>query len=161
MDLDIEAPIIPDVGLGGILLRDRIINAQDLVSDRWGGSARLTGFELVSPFEAMYTFLRGAVTVHVDVRNGKIFMISAGSGYRGLLFDRIHVGMKLRDAMMAEPRLYYDEGDGSIFCREIPGLSVDPSQDDPLPSSIPGLEIRSINVYASETRSLSAQQGRW
>lgn len=159
--LDLEAPILPNVGLGGIPLRERVANAQDIFADRWGEHAQLTYFALVSPFEARYDFLAGAIRAYVDVRNGKIFMLSAGEGYRGTLFDRVRVGINAGTAMNMDHRLYYDEGEATVFCRDAVGVSINLSHDDPLPEMVPALRISYINVYAEETRRLDAQNGRW
>ncbi|MGH9826465.1 MAG: hypothetical protein ACREDR_24820 [Blastocatellia bacterium] len=161
LNLDLGAAILPDAGLGGLQLRCHIIDAQGLFSDRWGKNARLSSFSLLSPFEAEYRFLAGAISAYIDVRTGKIFMLSAAGGYRGNLLGKIYVGQSMGEANSAEPRLYYDESEAAVFCREVEGLSINLSEADPSPARVPELRIATINVYARETRSLRAQGGRW
>lgn len=159
LDVDLDAPIIPNSSLGGLKLRMRVIDIQDTLIAL--GSTREGSVELGSPFDARYHFGEGEVTVAVDVRNGKVFMLCASLGYRGLLFGKIFVGMKVRDAMALEPHLYYDEAEEVILCKRVPGLSIDIPEIDPLPESVPEMTISAINVFAEETRSLEGQEGRW
>jgi len=157
--ISLDAPIIPDEGLGGLTVRTRIRDIQDGFT---GLSITKEGsFNLVSPFDARYHLQKGEVTVSVDVRNGKVFMLSAGNGYRGLLFGKIFVGMKVEDAINAEPKLYYDEAEEMILCEGCEGLSLDIPEIDPPVELVPEMTFSAINVFAQETRTLKGQQGEW
>lgn len=157
--IDVTAPITPNEGLGGLLLRTRIVDVQDrfLVL----GTTKSGTFKLSAPFDARYVLGKGEVTVAVDIRNGKIFMLSAGDGYKGSLWGKIFVGMVVKDAMEIEPKLYYDEAEGMILCKGRPGISIDVSKTDPPPEIVPEMIITYINVYAEETRTLQGQDGNW
>jgi hypothetical protein len=159
LDINLDAPIVPNSGLGGLKLRLRAIDIQDLLMGL--GSTREGSFRLASPFDARYYLGKGEVAVAVDARNGKVFMLSASGGYRGSLFEHIFVGMKVSDAMALEPHLYYDEAEEMILCRGVPGLSIDIPDIDPRPESVPEMVISAINVFAEETRTLGGQEGRW
>src|SRR5262252_1854549 len=93
----LDAPISPNNGLGGLTIRTRIKDLQDLFIGL--GITKEGSFDLVSPFDARYHLQKGEVTVSVDVRNGKVFMLSACNGYMGSLFGKIFVGMKVEDAI--------------------------------------------------------------
>ena len=118
-------------------------------------------FRLASPFEAKYKFEKEGVVICVDVRNGKIYQLTAISGYKGLLLGKIHVGMKVADAMMVEPGLYYDEPNEVIFCKGHPGLAIDVPEIDPPPELVPKMVIQAINVYAEEAFKPIGNRGLW
>lgn len=158
-EVDLTVSISPNRGLGGLTLRTHVIDLQDLVLGL--GITRAGSYELVAPFDARYRLGTGEVTIAVDVSNGKVFMLSAGNGYKGALFGKIFVGTKVKDAFRVEPNLYYDEGEEMILCRGCPGLSIDIPESDPLPTAVPEMAISAINVYAEETRTLEGQLGQW
>lgn len=155
LESQIDAPINPNEGLGGFRLRTPIGDLQDSIM--WGK----VSYELLSFFEARYTFDDGEIAVGVDIRNGKIFKIMAYQGYRGKLFGKIRVGMLIKEAMELEPRLYYDEAEEVIFCRDVPGLVIDVPEIDPPPELVPGMAIKAIVVNAPEAFTSAGQRGNW
>jgi hypothetical protein len=159
VELDPAADIVPNVGLGGLTLRTNLRDIQDLPQfvPMWSG----TRYELVSAFDARYSLLGGVVTVCVDVRNGKIFQLIAGTNYEGRLFGQIYIGMSAAEALALDPRLYYDETEGSIRCRDVPGVVLDIPETDPPPELVPSMHISEISVYAAETDTLDGQEGNW
>ena len=114
---DVAAPILPNVGLGGLVLRTRLVDIADQVM-RIEYFRRPELAVLVPPFEVRYTFGNGEIEVGVDARNGKIFKLIACAGYQGLLFDKIRVGMPVREAYDLAPGLYYNEAEEGIFARK-------------------------------------------
>ncbi|MEK6300445.1 MAG: hypothetical protein AABO41_06955 [Acidobacteriota bacterium] len=159
LHIELDAAIVPNSGLGGLSLRERLIEIQYLFEGL--GHTQEGAFELAAPFDLRYQLGKGEVVVAVDVRNGKVFLLSASLGYRGYLFEHIFVGMKVKDAMVLEPRLYYDEAEELILCRGVPGLSLDVAEIDPPPESVPAMTISAINVFAQETQMLAGQRGEW
>jgi hypothetical protein len=148
--LDEEAPIIPDVGLGGVHLRLPIAMINPILrrlperytSTRW--------FESSPPWEVRY--ILGSVVVAADVRTGRIFKVSALPGYRGGYHDRLHVGMRVQDAQQVEPALYYDEASELLYIKGVQGIAFDVPEVDPDPLKVPFMPISAISVYASEIR---------
>lgn len=159
VSIDLDAEIVPDDGLGGLRLRTRLCDLQDLLNGL--GQTRRGSYELVTPFEARYRLLDGEIEAAVDFRNGKIFKLIACSGYRGRLFGRIAVGMPVREAMLLEPRLYYSEPEELILCRGVEGLAIDVPETDPPPDLVPDLAIEAISVYAREVSTAAGAEGRW
>jgi hypothetical protein len=160
MEIRLDADIIPNESLGGLTLRSKIADLQQLIYP--GGWPPVEhSYELVRPFEARYYLADGAVTLAVDVRNGRIFKLSAGQGYTGTLFGRIKVGMRVSEAMSVEPRLYYDETEESILCKGIKGLTIDIPEIDPPAALVGNLNISAISVYADETNTWEGQWGHW
>ena len=155
----LEAPIVPDEGLGGLELRTKITDIQELFM---GLGLYQSGIcELIAPFEARYSLGKGEVQVGVDVRNGKIFKIIAGPGYQGLLFGKISVGMGVGEAMRQEPCLHYDDAEEAVLYRGCPGVMLDVPESDPFPETVPTLQISAISVYAVEAFSRDGQKGHW
>jgi hypothetical protein len=159
MVLDIYAPIIPNASLGGFQLRVPVRSIQELLDGL--GVIKEGSFQLVAPFEARYQLAEGAVEMAVDVRNGKIFKLIANAGYKGTLFGRIMVGMRVKEAIGIEPRLYYDQAEQFIYCEGVSGLAIDVPVIDPFPREVPDLIISSIAVYAREIATLQGQDGDW
>jgi hypothetical protein len=159
MKPDIEAPIVPDYGLGGFVLRNRIAKSQELLTGL--GVLKKGSFRLVSPFEARYILDNGEIEIAVDTRNGKIFKLSAHPGYRGTLFEHIRVGMPVWQVLKIEPRIYYSEAEGAFFCRGVEGLTLDVPDSDAPPDIVPSMIISAISVFAVEILTARGQDGDW
>jgi len=157
--VQIEAPIIPNEGLGGLKLRTKVADIQDLLTGL--GLYQCGSFELVAPFEARYRLGDGEIEVGVDVRNGKIFKIIARAGYQGLLLGNVAVGMSMGEAMKQESCLHYDEAEETVLLTGCPGVALDVSEIDPLPERVPTLPISAISVYAAEAFRGMGQRGDW
>lgn len=155
----LDADIIPNQTLGGITLRSNISDLKDRLAGL--GAWKPGSFELVTPFEAKYKLGKGEVELYVDIRNGKIFKLAAGKGYRGKFCGNIFVGMIVRQAMAIEPRLYYDDSNEMILCKDVAGLAMEVPESDPLPETVPDMNIESIVVYATEIDTPMGQKGEW
>lgn len=159
MVIDANAPILPSAELGGVIVGSPLRDYNDLLLPL--AHTGKIGFSLRSMFEASYRLASGTVEIVVDVRNGKVFRITAHSGYHGKLFGAIHVGMPVAAAMEIEPALYYDEAEELIFCRDVPGVSLDVSEIDPPPERVKELEIIAISVFAPVIETSAGQRGDW
>ncbi|MDQ2800697.1 MAG: hypothetical protein M3Y13_13795 [Armatimonadota bacterium] len=157
--ISLASPIIPNEGLGGLKVRARLTDLQDLFMGL--GLYKKGECRLVAPFEARYRLGDGEIEVCVDVRNGKVFKLTAGPGYHGLLCGKIGVGMGVEEAMRREPSLRYDEAEEAILFDGCPGVLLDVPEVDPLPETVPALMISAISVYASEAFSAAGQKGNW
>lgn len=155
----LDAPIVPNESLGGLTLRTKISDIQDLFT---GLELYQSGsFSLVGPFEARYRLGAGEIEVGVDVRNGKVFKLIAGPGYRGTLLGSVSVGMVVGEAMEHEPCLRYDEAEEAVLYQGRPGVMLDVPEIDPLPEAVPTLPISAISVYAVEAFRGEGQRGDW
>lgn len=161
MELDITANIVPDHSLGGLSLRLRLMDIQELISGR--GFTKKGSFDLVSPFTALYRLgpANEEIGISVDVRNGKIFKLTAYQGYQGKLFGLIEVGMRIKDAIKLEPKLFYDEAEEHIRCEGVEGLAIDVPEIDPPPELVNEMIISAISVYAKGITTLEGQSGNW
>lgn len=157
--LNLLAPIVPNEGLGGLKLRTSLADIQDLFTGL--GLTQSGSYTLVAPFEARYRLGKGEVEVGVDVRSGRIFKISAGPGYQGLLLGKISVGMGMGEAMKQEPCLHYDEVEEAVLLKGRPGVTLDIPEIDPQPELVPMLQISAISVYAAEAFRGDGPRGNW
>jgi hypothetical protein len=158
MDINTLDPIVPNSSLGGLRLRTHMSDMPELF--RGLGITTLGSYGMASPFEARYLFGDGSVQASVDVRNGRIFKLIASKSYQGR-FGAIRVGMLVRDALLADTRLYYSEAEECILCRGVRGITMNVSAIDPDWSQVPWLPISDITVYAVEIETLEGQEGHW
>ena len=110
-DIDITAPILPGKSIGGIPLYAHIRDYQDLVNS-FEYFEQKTGKDLSLSFYGTFSIgyeYKGILTLVFSIMNGKLFKIIAWKGYQGLLFDKIKVGMNIKEAMKLEPRIYFDD----------------------------------------------------
>jgi hypothetical protein len=153
-------PIVPDVGLGGYQARARLVDIQTDFRDLAVHNSGL--YELVDAFEARYIIGRGEVTVSVDARNGKVIKVIAGLGYRGALFGRIRVGLKVFEARKIDPRLYLDYTWNGFAFHGVDGVFIDVDDPDPDDSFAWNMPIKSITVYAKEAfETAEGRMGLW
>ncbi|HEX8218696.1 MAG TPA: hypothetical protein VF914_05725 [Chloroflexia bacterium] len=158
-ELSLVAPIIPNEGLGGLRLRTEIRQIQDLILKQ--SLTRRDMYRLAGPFVAEYKLGEGEIQVSVDVRDGRIYQLTAGEGYKGGLFSNIFVGMAVTEAMRIQPGLFYDEAESLIRYKGVGGLAIDLPEDDLPPALVPQMHIHSISVYAVEIETFAGQDGDW
>jgi hypothetical protein len=158
VEINTLEPIVPNHSLGGLRLRTHLSEIDELILGL--GVTRPGCYEMASPFEARYSFGDGSVQAAVAVRNGRVFKLIASKSYQGG-FGVIHLGMLVREAMLADPRLYYSEAEEYILCRGVVGITLSVPVIDPDPSQVPALCISGITVYAVEIETLEGQDGHW
>lgn len=156
---NLHADIIPNEGLSGLKLREHISILDRAILNLECSS--MGEYKLVKPYEAEYSFSEGQVKVGVDIRNGRIFKLIAAEGYKGKLFNKIYVGMTVKQLFELDSRFYYDEAKEAIFCKGIEGLLLDVQEIDPLPSKVVDMKINAISVYAKEIDTPKGQAGDW
>ncbi len=163
LSLATDSPIVPDQGLGGLKLRSLLVDIQGLLEAQYiqqlPDLPDRAWYRLEKPFEAIYRV--GPVEIAVDVRNGKVFRLSAFAGYRGKLFGKIRVGMLVRDALAQDQRLYYDEAEELLLFRGVEGVSLDVPEVDPDPAEVSRFPISAISVFAREITTPEGLMGRW
>ena len=163
---NLDEPIIPGVGLGGLRVGTHLTQIQESIADMI--DQRTNRVEVASLFEARYYVAEGAVAIGVDIRKGKIFRLSALAGYRGLLFGRIGVGMKVADAFVRIPALYHNDALGLIKYRDpdsdgadLTGMAIDVGVYDPPAQLVPSMTIHSISVTITNLDTVEGQRGTW
>lgn len=160
--LDIESPIVPSEGLGGLLLGSSLLdsNLQDMIYDYTiikGGT-----FSMRSPFVAHYLLVDSLIGIRVDVRNGKIFQLTAYKGYKGKLLNLISPDMPVFEIKELVPSLYYDEFNEQFAFRDFPGVSFD-LPEEPFSNFQPTLDMKitAINIFDTRIDTPQGMQGFW
>lgn len=126
-DLDLYAPIIPQIGLGGLVLSTHIKKYKELVeSFSWLDTKTLEdkSVSLFSSFHIGYE-LQDVLIMIFDVLTGELQRICAKKGYQGLLLNRIKTGMLIEEAIKLEPRLKYDEDEEHFYIEGLQGVTVE------------------------------------
>lgn len=158
--IDLDAPIVPGEGLGGLRVRIPIAHLHEILTDRLiAAGGNRDWLSMTHLAEATYQL--GPIAVAVDVRSGKVFKLTALSGYRGRLFGHLAVDMPVARAMELEPRLYYDEAEEMLLVKGCDGVSLDVPALDPDPRDVPAYRISAISVVAPEALIGGDLDGRW
>ena len=126
-NLDLYAPIIPQVGLGGLKLSTHIKEYKELVSSfSWLDIVTLENksISLFSPFHIGYE-LQDTLIMTFDVLTGKLQRICAIQCYKGFLLNKLKIGMPMEQAMKLEPRLKYDELEEYFYIQDLHGVVIE------------------------------------
>ncbi|PXV84584.1 hypothetical protein C8E03_1267 [Lachnotalea glycerini] len=100
--INLEAPIIPWIGMGGIKLYSHISELKALLQNE-----KVECF-LYDKFLVRYE-IKGKIYLFINLINGKLFKITTLEEYKGLLFDEIYVGQKTEDMLSVETSFEYDD----------------------------------------------------
>ena len=101
MEIDINAPIIPFKGLGGIKLYSTKEELKDILS--------LPNVTSRIVFDWIEYNIQDKIALTFDLRNSKLLRISTLSNYTGTLFGKVKVGMTEDELLKAEPSFVYDD----------------------------------------------------
>ena len=133
--IDIYASILPGISLGGIKLGDNIAN--------FYGNLRLTSKNHGMCF---YETNMG-VSLSAECASGLILTISAGVGYKGLLYDKYKVGMLL-DPLLDSGKWKFDDVFWDGVMLPISGDKVFvASLEDPDITELRGSKIEEITIF--------------
>jgi len=157
--LDLKADILPARSLGGLRVGTPLREMSAWLSDQdLRGKVK---YEMVGLYEARYRVAEGIVELAVDIRIGKVARLTAYNGYTGALFGNVRPGMRAREALRADARLYYSEEEELILCRGVPGVALDISERDPDPARVLDLEIVGVSVFTEALDTAAGQRGDW
>jgi len=141
-ELNLQAPILPHIGLGGIKLSAHIQNYKELISSfSWLDFSTLEdqSISLFSPFHIGYE-LQDTLVMIFDVLTGKLERICVKKEYKGTLFDKIQVGMPIEEAIKMESRLKYDELEEYFYIDGVAGVVIESDASDSY------IEVISIHI---------------
>ena len=142
--IDIDAPIIPYVGIGGIKLYSELESLEDILTKDNVCAQVLNNIIIrydIGDFLELF-FHSG---------NNKLFKITTLEGYRGKLFDKITVGMKEEEFLQIEPSFIYDDFE-EIFESE-KGVFI---ETDPITHT-----AKWISVFVKEIDMDNFEKGDW
>ncbi|SHJ81824.1 hypothetical protein SAMN02745248_01022 [Hathewaya proteolytica DSM 3090] len=142
--IDINEPIIPYQGIGGIKLYSTIRELKPLLEDRKVKAQILNNlwirYEIA---DSLYLFF--------NLVNGKLFKITTLNGYKGLLWGKIGVGMKAQDFMKIEPSFNYDDFEEVYESSKGVFIETDAVEDTAI----------WISVYVKEMDEPNFNEGNW
>ena len=135
--IDINAPIIPYEGMGGIKLYSTIKDLKEtLIGDNVKATVLNNLWIRYEISDYLYLFF--------SLLNGKLFKITTLSGYKGLLWGKIKVGMKAEEFIKIEPSFRYDDFEEVYECDKGVFIETDVDEDRALWISV---YVRDIDLY--------------
>ena len=143
-EIDINAPIVPYEGLGGIKLystRDELKNILDYIGviekDLWG---KIICYEIPNK-----------IALFFDIARSKLFKITALSEYKGKVFEKVGIGMTEKELLEAEPSFVYDDFEEVWVSDKGILIEMDPETN----------RVMWISIYISELNIEDYEKSRW
>ena len=142
--LNLSAPIVPYVSLGGIELYRTRIDLCELLEFE-GVTSTIINCEWIK-----YS-IQNSVELYFHLKNDKLFRITTLDDYKGKLFEKIGVGTTEEDLLLAEPSFTYDdfeevwESEKGVFIEMDVGTNT----------------VRWISIYIKELNADNFQEANW
>ena len=145
IEIDVNAPIVPFEGLGGIKLystKDSLINILSLTDIRekilWSDIAREYNIQNKIALQFLHA-------------NNKLFKIVALPEYKGKIFGKIGIGMTETELLEAEPSFVYDDFEEVWVSNKGIFIEMDPETNT----------VMWISVYIPELETEDFKKGEW
>ena len=143
MEIDINAPIIPFEGLGGIKLYSTIEELKGIL---------LLDNVTFQIFDNWIEYnIQNKVSLTFHLKNSKLLRISTLSEYQGTLFEKIKVGMSETELQHADSSFVYDDFEEVWFSDKGVFIETDPETN----------KIKWIAVYIPEWGTEDFEKGNW
>ncbi|MFJ8087132.1 hypothetical protein ACIQ7N_02830 [Lysinibacillus sp. NPDC095746] len=142
--IDLQAPIIPWVGMGNVKLYSHISEFFSIIEQQCEKPVSIGNFLI--RYE-----INNSIDLWFNVLNGKLFKITALKNYTGKLFDVIYIGMPIDRALEIEPSFEYDDFE-EIYCSP-KGIYI---ETDPIENTVIW-----ISVYIKEIDNEDFDIGNW
>ncbi|WOO38217.1 hypothetical protein R2R35_06865 [Anaerocolumna sp. AGMB13020] len=142
--INLDAPIIPWIGMGGIKLYSHISELKSLLE-----SEKVEYF-LYDKFLVRYE-IKGKIYLFFNLINGKLFKITTLKEYRGLLFDEIYVGQKTEDMLNVDTSFEYDEFEEVYVSDKGVFIETEPETET----------VKWISVYIKELETEAFDRALW
>ncbi|SHN02772.1 hypothetical protein SAMN02746066_04478 [Anaerosporobacter mobilis DSM 15930] len=142
--INLEAPIIPWIGMGGIKLYSHISELKSLLE-----SEKVECF-LYDKFLVRYE-IKGKIYMFFNLINGKLFKITTLEEYKGLLFDEIYVGQKTEEMLRVDTSFEYDEFEEVYVSDKGVFVETEPETDT----------VKWISVYIKELETEEFDRALW
>ncbi|MEI7801117.1 MAG: hypothetical protein WCI97_00590 [Bacteroidota bacterium] len=115
--IDINADIVPNKGIGDIMLLDNAFSLRQLILSNTLSEQDIEWtFETEKQFPDWLTLnYKGILLVGVNIYLGKIISLTVRNGFKGKIFSKISIGSKVEDLMRIDNNFYYDESDEYIL----------------------------------------------
>lgn len=142
--INLEAPIIPWIGMGGIKLYSHISELKSLLERE-----KVECF-LYDKFLVRYE-IKGKIYLFFNLINGKLFKITTLEEYKGLLFDEIYVGQKTEDMLRVDTSFEYDEFEEIYVSDKGVFVETEPETDT----------VKWISIYIKELETEEFDRALW
>lgn len=143
MEVDINAPIIPYEGLGGIKLYSTREELKDILQSK--------GVKKHVYDDWIEYHIQDKVALTFSLSNEKLLRITTLDGYKGMLFGKIYVGMSEEELPKVDNSFVYN--DFEEFWESDKGISI--------ATDVITHKIVWIAVYISEWYSKDFEEGNW
>ena len=143
--VDINAPIIPWDGMGGIKLYSTIKELREILENDEDVSV-----VVYHNIWAKYT-IKGIMELFFHLGNGKLFKIVTLEGYKGKLFDKIGVKTLEHQLLEIEPSFIYDDFEEVFESEKGVFLQTNPATT----------EATWITVYVKELFDSDFEEANW
>ena len=143
MKLDINAPIIPFEGLGGISLYSTREELKELLNSKT--SVKHTIFDGTIEYQ-----IGNDVLLFFSLANDRLFKISALENYKGKLFKKIKIGTTEEELIAIEPSFKYNNFEE--FWETSKGASIETDSTH---------RVICIGVYVHELLMPEFRSGKW
>ncbi|TQR39809.1 hypothetical protein C7Y47_01925 [Lysinibacillus sphaericus] len=142
--IDLEAPIVPWIGMGNIKLYSHINDLYSLIEQQCKQPTLLGNFLIRYEID-------NSIDLWFNLLNDKIFKITTLENYKGTLFNKIRVGMHIDEVLKLEPSFIYDEFE-EVYCSS-KGVYI---ETDPVNNT-----VLWISVFIKEIDDPDFIRGEW
>lgn len=144
MEVDINAPIIPYEGLGGIKLYSTREELKDILVSEC--------IEYNKKYGSIQCTLKNNVSLVFNEKNQKLRLISAEVGYKGKLYEKIGLGMLEKEFFKLCPNFVFEDFEE---------LWIDYQNCISIVTDAESSEIIQINLFIPESELGSFEEGNW
>ncbi len=113
-NINLHAPIEPEIGIGNIKLLSNVIHLRDIILNSLDGIIPGTNSQgdwvcdFKFPDWATFSY-RGIIKVYSNIYSRLIVRIELNNGYEGTLWGKIRVGSKVSELIDLKPETTFDE----------------------------------------------------
>jgi hypothetical protein len=132
---NLNEPIVPGKSMGEFRLREHIVRYIDIIEEYGFISDKMNGrncyfeyWKMGGPFCILYE-IENTLQLTFNVCNGKLMKILGMWNYKGLLFEKIGIGMSIEEAMKLELRIYYDDDEEEYYIEGVKGIVIATTRD--------------------------------
>lgn len=142
--VNLDAKIKPWKGLGGVELYTHISKLQQYLEESRAKT------QMLGRFLVKYE-IQDQLILWFNIVNGKLFKITACKEYKGVLFNKIKIGMDIEDVLKEDNSFSYDDFEEVYESEKGIYIETHPQTN----------EVMWISVFIKEISSKDFEQGNW
>ena len=153
-NFNLNAPIIPNQSAGGFQIGKHISQYAADIQQFFYKSSEGTDISarLYSKFRIQYRWEEN-ILLDFDIITGQLLLIGVLSNYKGQLLGKISLGMTIKEALIIEPNLYYDDFEAGYFLDDENGKQLGISiflEEEADHLKLPNNRIVEISIFRHE-----------